>query len=186
MIFTDDTVAALGFMSAVADTVPGASESGEDELATTAQLGALLDAWGFSGRRDGDRRELDEVRAVRDRLREIWTLERDEMADVVNAILEETNATPKLMRHDDLDWHIHAVSQESPLAERMLVEAAMALVDVIRADETRRLAQCDADDCTGVFVDLSKNASKRYCSVRCGNRMAARAHRARAGDAPAA
>lgn len=186
MIFTDDTVAALGFMSAVADTVAGASESGEDELATTAQLGALLDAWGFSGRRDGDRRELDEVRAVRDRLREIWTLERDEMADVVNAILEETNATPKLMRHDDLDWHIHAVSQESPLAERMLVEAAMALVDVIRADETRRLAQCDADDCTGVFVDLSKNASKRYCSVRCGNRMAARAHRARAGDAPAA
>lgn len=186
MIFTDDTVAALGFMSAVADTVPGASESGEDELATTAQLGALLDAWGFSGRRDGDRRELDEVRAIRDRLREIWTLERDEMADVVNAILEETNATPKLMRHDDLDWHIHAVSQESPLAERMLVEAAMALVDVIRADETRRLAQCDADDCSGVFVDLSKNASKRYCSVRCGNRMAARAHRARAGDAPAA
>lgn len=186
MIFTDDTVAALGFMSAVADTVPGASESGEDELATTARLGALLDAWGFSGRRDGDRRELDEVRAIRDRLREIWTLERDEMADVVNAILEETNATPKLMRHDDLDWHIHAVSQESPLAERMLVEAAMALVDVIRADETRRLAQCDADDCTGVFVDLSKNASKRYCSVRCGNRMAARAHRARAGDAPAA
>lgn len=179
MIFTDDTVAALGFMSAVADTVPGASESGEDELATTAQLGALLDAWGFSGRRDGDRRELDEVRAIRDRLREIWTLERDEMADVVNAILEETNATPKLMRHDDLDWHIHAVSQESPLAERMLVEGAMALVDVIRADETRRLARCDADDCTGVFVDLSKNASKRYCSTRCGNRMAARAHRAR-------
>ena len=43
MIFTDDTAAALGFMAAVADTVPGASESGDDELATTAQLGALLD-----------------------------------------------------------------------------------------------------------------------------------------------
>ena len=56
MIFTNDTVAALGFMSAVADTVPEASESGEDELATTAQLVALLDAWVFSGRRDGDRR----------------------------------------------------------------------------------------------------------------------------------
>ena len=148
-------------------------------------LGVLLDAWRFSGRRDGERRELDEVRVVRDRMREIWTLERDEMAEVVNAILEETNATPKLMRHDDLDWHIHAVSQESPLAERMLVEAAMALVDVVRADETRRLARCDADDCTGVFLDLSKNASRRYCSVRCGNRMAARAYRARAEEAAA-
>ncbi|MBM7504418.1 CGNR zinc finger domain-containing protein [Agromyces aurantiacus] len=183
MIFTDDTTAALGFMAAVADTVPGASESGEDELSSTAQLEGLLDAWGFSGRRDGDRSELDEVRAVRERLRDLWTLERDDMVDAVNAILAENNATPRLMRHDDLDWHIHAVSQDSPLAERMLVEAAMALVDVIRADETRRLARCDADDCTGVFVDLSKNASRRYCSVRCGNRMAARAHRARAEDA---
>ena len=150
------------------------------ELATTAGLKDLLDVWGFSGRRDGDRRELDEVRAVRDRLRAIWTLERDDMVDAVNGILEETNATPRLMRHDGLDWHIHAVSQESPLAERILVEGAMALVDVIRADETRRLARCEADDCSGVFVDLSKNASKRYCSTRCGNRMAARAHRARA------
>ena len=94
MIFTDDTAAALGFMAAVADTVPGASESGEDELATTAGLKDLLDVWGFSGRRDGDRRELDEVRAVRDRLRAIWTLERDDMVDAVNGILEETNATP--------------------------------------------------------------------------------------------
>ncbi|GAA1059783.1 CGNR zinc finger domain-containing protein [Agromyces bracchium] len=182
MIFTDDTVAALGFMAAVADTVPGASESGDDELATTGQLAGLLDVWGFSGRREGDRRELDEVRAVRDRLREIWTLERDPMAGAVNAILEEAHAIPRLVRHDALDWHIHAVSQDRPLAERMLVEAAMALVDVIRADGIDRLARCQADDCTGVFVDLSKNASKRYCSTRCGNRMATRAYRARSAD----
>ena len=38
MIFTDDTTAALNFVAALADTVPEASESGEDELATTAQL----------------------------------------------------------------------------------------------------------------------------------------------------
>ncbi|MFC9917864.1 CGNR zinc finger domain-containing protein [Agromyces binzhouensis] len=182
MIFTDDTVAALGFMAAVADTVPGASESGDDELATTGQLAGLLDVWGFSGRRDGDERELDEVRAVRGRLREIWTLERDPMAGAVNAILEEAHAIPRLVRHDELDWHIHAVSQDRPLAERMLVEAAMALVDVIRADGIDRLARCQADDCTGVFVDLSKNASKRYCSTRCGNRMATRAYRARSAD----
>ena len=100
----------------------------------------------------------------------------------VNAILAEASAVPRLVRHDELDWHIHAVSLEAPLAERILVEAAMALVDVIRADETRRLQHCAADDCTGVYLDLSKNASRRYCSTRCGNRMAVRAYRARAGD----
>ncbi len=179
MIFTDDTVAALGFMAALADTVPDASESGDDELATPVQLATLLDEWKYSGRRDGDARELAEVAQVRERLRAAWSLDRDAMVGEVNAILAEANALPRLVRHDDVDWHIHATSQDAPLAERILVEAAMALVDVIRADETRRLSHCAADDCTGVFVDLSKNASRRFCSTRCGNRMAVRAYRAR-------
>lgn len=179
MIFTDDTVAALEFMAALADTVPGASESGDDELATTAQLTALIAAWQYSGRHDGDTRELDEVREARERLRALWGRPRDEVVDEVNAILEEARALPRLVRHGGSDWHIHATSPDAPLAERMLVEAAMALVDVVRADETARLRECAADDCTGIFADLSKNASRRYCSTRCGNRMAARAHRAR-------
>jgi predicted RNA-binding Zn ribbon-like protein len=97
----------------------------------------------------------------------------------VNEILAEANAVPRLVRHDTLDWHIHATSSETPLAERILVEAAMALVDVIRADETDRMRACAADDCSGIFLDLSKNGSRRFCSTRCGNRMAVRAYRAR-------
>lgn len=182
MIFTDDTVASLGFVTALSDTVAGASESGEDELVDPAQLTVLLDVWQYSGRRDGDANELAEVQAARERLRAIWDLDRDAMVDEVNAILAEARAVPRLVRHDALDWHIHAISLDAPLAERIMVEAAMALVDVIRADETRRLRHCAADDCTGVFLDVSKNASRRFCSTRCGNRMAVRAYRARAGD----
>ncbi|MFF2273128.1 CGNR zinc finger domain-containing protein [Agromyces sp. NPDC058136] len=180
MIFTDDTVAALEFMAALADTVAEASESGDDELVTRGQLTDFIDRWNYSGRRDGDAAELAEVREARARMRAVWSLPRDELAGAVNDILEVANALPRLVRHDTADWHIHATSLDAPLAERMLVEAAMALVDVVRADETRRLHVCDADDCEGVYVDLSKNASRRYCSTRCGNRMAARAHRARA------
>lgn len=182
MIFTDDTVSALGFVAALADTVPEASESGDDELESTAQLRAILDEWGYSGRRDGDTRELEEVRAARDRLRELWALGRDESVVEVNAILAEASALPRLVRHDDLDWHIHATSLESPLAERILVEAAMAFVDVIRSDQMERLHRCAADDCAGIYLDLSKNQSRRFCSTRCSNRMAARAHRARIAD----
>ena len=83
------------------------------------------------------------------------------------------------MRHDDIDWHIHATELDAPLARRILVEAAMAFVDVIRADQMERLRACDADDCESLYVDLSKNASRRFCSTRCGNRMAVRAYRAR-------
>ena len=179
MIFTDDTVSALNFVAALADTVPEASESGADELATPDQLADLLDAWIYSGRRDGDAGALAEVVAARDRLRALWALDRDDAVVAVNEILAEANAVPRLVRHDTLDWHIHATSSETPLAERILVEAAMALVDVIRADETDRMRACAADDCSGIFLDLSKNGSRRFCSTRCGNRMAVRAYRAR-------
>lgn len=179
MIFTHDTEAALVFVAALANTVPGASDSGDDELADPTQLNALLDAWKYSGRRDGDERELAEVREARTRLRALWLLDRDAAADAVNDLLAEARALPRLVRHDDLDWHIHATQPDAPLARRILVEAAMALVDVIRADEMHRLRECDADDCEGIFADVSKNASRRFCSTRCGNRMAVRAYRAR-------
>ncbi|WP_139417459.1 CGNR zinc finger domain-containing protein [Agromyces laixinhei] len=179
MIFTDDTNSALSFVAALADTVPEASESGVDELSTPEQLAAILDAWWYSGRRDGTAAEVAEVAAARDRLRALWRLDRDDVVIEVNSILEEANALPRLVRHDDLDWHVHATSQDAPLTERILVEAAMAFVDVIRADGMDRLRACEADDCDGIFVDLSKNASRRFCSTRCGNRMAARAYRAR-------
>ncbi|WP_127793108.1 CGNR zinc finger domain-containing protein [Agromyces sp. LHK192] len=182
MIFTDDTIAALGFVAALLDTDPIATDSGADELVEPAQLDAMITEWKYSGRHDGDAAEVAEVRAARDRLRALWSLGRDDAVVEANAILAEAEATPRLVRHDDLDWHIHATSQDAPLAERILVEAAMAMIDVIRADGTDRLRTCAADDCEGSFLDLSKNTSRLYCSTRCGNRMAARAYRARTAD----
>lgn len=180
MIFTHDTEVALAFVAALADTSPEASDSGAEELSTPAELGALLDTWEYSGRRDLDERELAEVRQARARLRALWLQPRDDAAVAVNELLAEAHAVPRLVRHDGMDWHIHATEPDAPLARRILVEAAMALVDVIRADQMDRLRACDADDCDGIFVDLSKNASRRFCSTRCGNRMAVRAYRARA------
>ena len=51
------------------------------------------------------------------------------------------------------------------------MDVALALVDVLRTDELGRLRECDAPDCDGVLLDLSRNGSKRFCSIRCGNRM---------------
>lgn len=179
MIFTHDTEMALGFVAALTDTTPEASDSGAEALSGPEQLAVLLDEWKYSGRRDGDERELFEVREARSRLRALWLVGRDEAAAAVNELLAEAHAVPQLVRHDGLDWHIHATEPDAPLARRILVEAAMALIDVIRADEMHRLRACDADDCESLYVDLSKNASRRFCSTRCGNRMAVRAYRAR-------
>ena len=171
MHFAPDTEDSLEFAIVIANTDPGASRSGTDELETINQLIDLLAQYPFTGRIDADEAELAEVRETRDLLRRIWSLDRDDIAGEVNRVLRAANALPYLTRHDTIDWHIHATPLDAPLAERLRVEAAFALVDVIRMDETSRMRVCEADDCTGLFLDLSRNGSKRFCSVRCGNRM---------------
>lgn len=182
MLFAPDTEEALAFVVALANTAPGASRSGGDELATVDDLRDLLTRYIYSGRIDYDEAELRAVKQARAQLREVWTLERDDAVQAVNRMLREARALPYLTRHDGSDWHIHATEPSAPLAERIRVEAALALIDVIRTNETSRLRVCGADDCDGIFIDLSRNGSKRFCSVRCGNRVNMSAYRARRAD----
>jgi predicted RNA-binding Zn ribbon-like protein len=182
LLFAPDTEEALHFVVDLANTAPTASRSGGDELTTLDQLDTLLLA--YSGRKDRDEAELQAVRDTRDLLRGIWSLDRDEAVEAVNRILREARAVPYLTRHDGSDWHLHATEPDAPIAERIRVEAAMAFIDVIRMDETGRLRVCNAADCDGLFIDLSRNGSKRFCSVRCGNRVNMTAFRARKSEKP--
>ncbi|MBX3098763.1 MAG: CGNR zinc finger domain-containing protein [Salinibacterium sp.] len=182
MLFAPDTVLTLEFTVDLANTHPSASRTGLDELSTPASLTALVGAHAYSGRFDRDLAELGEVRETRELLRSIWALDRDAAALEVNRMLRDANALPFLMRHDHFDWHLHATPPDAPLAERIRVEVSLALMDVIRSDEMHRLRSCEAPDCEGLLVDLSRNGSKRFCSVRCGNRMNQLAYRERAGS----
>ena len=175
MLFTDDTDAAL--QAAVA-LVNSTDEPG-DPLGSVEDLSAFLASWAYTGRNDATVAELEAVRRLRPALRALLLAGRDEAAGMVNAMLAEARALPQLQRHDHWDWHLHAVDPDRPLDERVVVETAMAMVDVIRADEMSRLASCAADDCDGVVLDLSRNRSRRYCSTTCGNREAVAAYRAR-------
>jgi predicted RNA-binding Zn ribbon-like protein len=174
MVFAHDTEAAL--QSAVA-LVNSASEP--DTLTTVRELDAWYVEYEYTGRRDGDAAELAEVRALRPVLRNLLTAERDQAADMVNAMLVETHALPQLVRHGAIDWHMHAVATDVPLARRILVETAMAMIDVIRTDELSRLAVCADDTCDGIVLDLTRNRSRRFCSTTCANRIAVAAYRAR-------
>ena len=174
MVFAHDTEAAL---LAAVSLVNTAEEP--DALTAVAELDAWYAAHGYTGRHDGDAAELAEVRALRPVLRELLTADRDRAAELVNAMLVEARALPQLVRHDEEDWHLHAVSRQAPLARRVLVETAMAVVDVVRSDELSRLSLCADDGCGGVVLDLTRNRSRRFCSTACANRSAVAAYRAR-------
>lgn len=180
MHFAPDTEETLEFAVALANTSPPASRSGSDEVETVEELSAFLASWNYSGRIDHDAEELREVAQTRDEIRRLWNLGVDDAVDAINAMLRDARALPRLASHDGTPWHLHATEPTAPLAERIRVEVALALVDVIRSGETGRLRVCAADDCDGLLTDLSRNGSKRFCSVRCGNRMNMIAFRERA------
>jgi predicted RNA-binding Zn ribbon-like protein len=175
VLFAYDTEASLRAAIALVN-----SAAEPDTLTTVEALDTWYDEHGFTGRRDGDRAELESLRALRPVLRELLTAERDRAAGLVNELLAEARAVPQLRRHDGLDWHIHAVPADAPLARRVAVEVAMAMIDVIRADELSRLSVCADDRCEGLVLDLSRNRSRRFCSTACANRNAVAAYRARA------
>jgi predicted RNA-binding Zn ribbon-like protein len=174
VVFAHDTNAALVAAVALVN-----SAEPPDTLTTRAELDAFYIAHRYTGSRIHDDAELAAVRALRGPLRDLLTSDRDRAVQTVNTILAERQAVPALVRHDGWDYHLHAIAADAPFADRIAVETAMAMIDVIRADELSRLSVCADPTCNGIVIDLSRNRSRRFCSTTCGNRVAVAAYRAR-------
>ncbi len=180
MRFAHDTEASLAAAVALVN-------SGEppDTLESAEDLEAFFGAYEYTGSRTHDREELEAVRALRPTLRTLLTSSKDDAAELANRLLAEARALPQLVRHGRFDWHLHAVSPDQPFATRIAVDTAMAVADLIRADELSRLSVCADEGCDGLVLDLTRNRSRRFCSTACGNRVAVAAYRARrAGGEP--
>jgi predicted RNA-binding Zn ribbon-like protein len=178
VVFTPDTRLSLAAVVNLVNTLPGYDDP--DRLRTVDDLDDFLVANPFTGAVSRTADTVSALRDVRARLRALWDVDRAHAVPLVNEMLRDSGALPQLVIHDGYDWHIHATSDEAPLATRILAEAAMAFVDVIRSDEYDRIRVCSADDCDSVYVDYSRNGSKRYCDTgNCGNRMNVNAYRAR-------
>ena len=126
-----------------------------------------------------DDAELAAVRGLRPGSARLWSVNEDEAVTMINEMLRDAKALPQLVRHGDWGYHLHADPMDAPLTDRMVVETAMAMIDVIRMGEMDRLRVCAGDDCQRVIVDLSKNRSRRFCDSGCGNRANVAAFRAR-------
>jgi predicted RNA-binding Zn ribbon-like protein len=69
---------------------------------------------------------------------------------------------------------------DAPDLHAMLWPIAWSAAELLRAPELRRVHECAGHDCGWLFLDMSKNGSRRWCSMEsCGNRAKAQRHRAR-------
>lgn len=182
MVFARDTE--LNLLAAAELVNTARRRDGHDAMSTVADLDDFYARWGYTGRHDRDEAELAQVREARERIARLWEVDRDEAAVLVNAMLREADAVPFLVRHDAVDWHLHATAPDASLATVVVVETAMGVVDVVRSDEYARMKTCEGEGCRAVVVDLSRNRSRRFCDVNgCANRAHVAAYRARRAGA---
>jgi len=103
-----------------------------------------------------------------------------EAADV--SILNEMLATALGRLHlvstqESFSWEWTAASDD---LERMLWPVAQSAADLLTSAELSRVGRCADERCGWLFLDMSRNRSRRWCDMKdCGNRAKARRHYAR-------
>lgn len=107
----------------------------------------------------------------------------DAAASQVNTLLAATGARPQLDRHDGEPWHLHFHGRTDTLAQGWAAGCATGLAVVLGTELYNRLGVCTAPRCDRVYVDVSRNGTRRFCSTSCQNRVKAAAFRARRGQA---
>ncbi len=135
-----------------------------------------------SQRARATRRDLAELRLLRERLRVVFDAahahRHREAVNRLNALLADHPIRPQISGHDDSDWHLH-LTERGDVAARYAANAVMGLSVLVTQLGIDRLGSCAANGCRRVFVDTSTNRSRRYCSERCATRANVAAYRAR-------
>ena len=175
-MFTDYREEAAWLAADLVNTV--GSITGTDYMGDVPALQAFLHAHGFADEEVGEK-DLSATHAVREKLRPVFLGRSDaEVVGALNALLTGAGARPEVTVHDGV-WHLHYVDESAPVADRLAVLSAIGIASVIAELGRERLGLCGADDCKDVFVDTSRNRSRRYCSDTCSSRTNVAAYRAR-------
>jgi predicted RNA-binding Zn ribbon-like protein len=133
---------------------------------------------------DGTALSLDPAQAGR--VAETSTLVRNvaladsepEVMDRLNALLALASPRPYATDHDG-ELHLHYARPDADAVEQLTTTVAMGLSQVVVQHGWQRLGVCSAESCGNVYVDTSRNASRRYCSNTCASRSTVAAYRAR-------
>ncbi|MFF5233183.1 CGNR zinc finger domain-containing protein [Dactylosporangium sp. NPDC000521] len=153
-----------------------------DELRVLAQILAF-DAPSLAAL-DGD--DVPGFVALARRLREIFDdlhgNDVDAAAERLNALLARSPAQPHLAKEEGR-WRLHHHPVHAELVAMYTAICAEALARIVSAGDADRLGTCQAPDCGRVFVDVSKNGSRRFCTTTCQSRVKVTAFRRRRGPA---
>jgi predicted RNA-binding Zn ribbon-like protein len=123
--------------------------------------------------------DVEPVRALRRALRAVFEAsEPDQAAAIINQILAENGAAPRVSTHGGVP-HLHFETPGTSFSRWLAVVTAMGLATVVVDQGIGRLGVCASADCHDVFLDTSRNRSRRHCSSTCSTRENVAAYRKR-------
>jgi predicted RNA-binding Zn ribbon-like protein len=129
--------------------------------------------------------ELAELRHVAPRLRAVFAArEIDAAAELINALLAEFAAPPRLNNSDGAGpWHLHAHDDDAPLARWFAASTALALATLLGERQRVPGGLCARPGCGALFAVVGGGVPRRYCSERCATRVRVAAYRSRQATA---
>lgn len=155
------------------------SYTGNELMPTAEDARRFLDERDFSFAAELKESDMAEIRDVRERLREVFFAEDDQVAvERLNRLLEELELSPFLTDHDG-HWHLHYAPDDTSVGRRAAAAMAMGLAAMVAEHGFSRVGICAAGDCSDVFIDTSRNQSRRFCGEGCSSRTNVAAFRAR-------
>ncbi len=154
--------------------------SGFEYLPDSPAVVRFLDDHDLSAPRAITKQEIEKIHGLRARLAAAFRAP-DETTSVtiLNELLDEVGTHPRLTNHDGGSWHLHYVPAGKGVSQQLTTVAAMGLATVIAEHGFERIGICSAAECRDVYVDTSRNRSRRYCDDACSSRMNVAAYRAR-------
>ena len=133
---------------------------------------------------------LEEARALRESLYRIFlafaggpdapAAPADDMARL-NTMFRRANmhrtlccGGPNTVGAPTFDWKW---DQSGADLDRVLWPVALASADLLTAGDWQRIKECGGNNCNWLFLDQSKNRSRRWCTMEdCGSKVKARRH----------
>lgn len=92
----------------------------------------------------------------------------------LNAALPSALGRQRLVYHGN---HLEWGWEERLALDQMLWPVVRSAADLLTAPELARVRECAGETCGWLFLDMSKNHSRRWCSMDdCGNRAKAKRH----------
>ena len=143
---------------------------GLGELLSSATVAALRALPGSGDELEGLARQ---IRAV------VVASSAQENAALINALIERYHSRPYLVEDVGQPFHLHFHGYGGSVVDALGGEFAAMLALVVDGYGAHRFGGCHADGCDAIYIDLTRNGSRRYCSPACTARAKTAAYRDR-------